>query len=90
MKDNYSTTKSYRKSKRCWYVSSYSIEHPKTSQKLSKTISTHTEKVSQVVSTTKVLLVLYIVTQNGKQLLDERKYAKIAKQSHAYKGYAIS
>ena len=35
----------------------------------------------------KILITLYIVKQNGENILDE-KDAKITKQSHAYKGYA--
>ena len=65
------------------------IEHPKTSRKLSKTIR-QTEKVSQASSANKNSVnPLYSETKKTENFLNKNN-VKITKRSHAFKGYASS
>ena len=59
-----------------------STEHPKTSQKLSKTI----RQAKKVGSNSPI--VLYIVIQESENFLNE-KDIKITKQAHAFKGMQV-
>ena len=63
------------------------IGHPKTSQKLSKTIR-QAEKVSQIGSG-KISNTPFIVTQKSAKFLSE-KNVKLTKRAYAFKGYASS
>ena len=63
-------------------IKSISTEHPKTSQKLSKTI----RQAKKVGSNSPI--VLYIVIQESENFLNE-KDIKITKQAHAFKGMQV-
>ena len=66
-------------------IESVTIEHPKTSRKLSKT-PRQAKKVSLEGSGKSSNIPLYSETKKGEKYLD----VKITKRSHAYKSYASS
>ena len=64
------------------------IDHPRMSHKFSKTVR-QTEKVSQVGPSKSSINSFYIETKKTRTFF-KRKNVKIAKQAHAFEGYASS
>ena len=64
-------------------IKSVTIEHPKTSYRLSKTLRQAKRSVQA-----EILIALYVVKQQNVKMLWKKKNAKITKRSHAHKFYA--
>ena len=65
------------------------VEHPKTSYKLFKTMRQASRFLKQSVPE-QILPGLYIMKQQNVKTVSKKKNAAIAKVPYAYKGYAIS